>query len=244
MYPALSARLSCVICAYNEGPRLAAVLAAATGHPLIDEVIVVDDGSTDDTALVASHFPGVRLVAHGVNRGKSAAMATGVVVARNDWLMLLDADLKGLRPEHLSALARPVLEGNADCSLSLRGNSLRVFRAAGMDFVSGERVVPRELLLEMLDAIAALPRFGIEVTMNRRIIERRLRVSVVDWRDVMQTRKAEKLGWWRGTLAEWRMVGDLMRAASPLELLAQTWRMTTLRRPGRGPAELVAGSDT
>jgi cellulose synthase/poly-beta-1,6-N-acetylglucosamine synthase-like glycosyltransferase len=45
-------RLSCIIPAYNEAARIGAVLDAVLGHPWIDEVIVVDDGSTDQTARV------------------------------------------------------------------------------------------------------------------------------------------------------------------------------------------------
>jgi len=224
-------RISCIVCAYNEGPRLGAVLAVAAAHPLIDEVIVVDDGSRDDTAAVARGFERVRVIAHPVNRGKSAAVATGVAAARHALLMLLDADLKGLRPADVTALALPVLEGRARVAMSLRRNSLAVFRAAGIDFVSGERVVPRALLEDVLHDIRALPRFGIEVFMNKRIIAARLPVAIANWRTVTQTRKTEKLGRWRGVLAEWRMVFDLMDAVYPLELLTQTMHLAMLRTP-------------
>ena len=232
-----SPRISCLICAYNEGPRLAAVLAAVASHPLLDEVIVVDDGSADDTAEVARRFSGVRLVSHPVNLGKSRAIATGVAAARHELLMMLDADLKGLRAHDIAALAEPVLSGDAELSISLRRNSLLLFRLAGLDFVSGERVVRKELLDGVLKQIGALPRFGIEVFMNRRIIEQRLAIAVTRWTNVEQTRKTEKLGLWRGVRAEWRMVRDLMRVADPLELLAQSWHLAMLRIPRtRSPA--------
>jgi hypothetical protein len=115
--------------------------------------------------------------------------------------------------------------------MSLRRNSLTIFRWAGIDFVSGERVVERALLAEVLHDIHALPRFGIEVFMNKRIIAARLPIAVANWRHVTQSRKTEKLGWWRGTLAEWRMVFDLMDAVYPLELLTQTLHLALLRRP-------------
>src|ERR1700731_3959961 len=129
-------RISCIICAFNEAPRIAAVLAVASVHPLLHEVIVVDDGSTDHTVEIVKRFPSVKLISYPVNRGKSFAMATGVAAAQSDLLMLLDADLKGLAVEHVSALAAPVLSGEANVSLSLRQNSLLIFRAIGLDFVS------------------------------------------------------------------------------------------------------------
>jgi glycosyltransferase involved in cell wall biosynthesis len=223
------ARISCIVCAYNEGPRLGAVLAAAAAHPLLAELIVVDDGSLDDTAAVARGFTGVRLISHEANRGKSAAMATGVAAARHELVMLLDADLKGLRAEDIAALADPVLRGSADVSMSLRRNSLAIFRAVGLDFVSGERVLARALLRDVMQDAGRLPRFGIEVFMNRRIIADGLAVAVARWPRVTQSRKTEKLGRWRGTLAEWRMVRDLVSTVYPIELLRQTAQLMALR---------------
>ena len=223
-----AARISCVICALNEGPRIGAVLDVAAAHPLVTEVIVVDDGSTDDTAQVVARYPSVRLISHAKNQGKSKAVATGVAAAAHDLLMLLDADLKGLRDEDLTSLAAPVLDGRAAVSMSLRRNSLAIFRAVGIDFVSGERVVDKALLADVLQEIHRLPRFGIEVFMNQRIIAARRPVAIANWRDVTQARKAEKLGWWRGIRAEGRMILDLMRAVHPLALLAQTLHLKLL----------------
>ncbi|MDA8362770.1 MAG: glycosyltransferase [Gammaproteobacteria bacterium] len=223
------ARISCIICAYNEAPRIAAVLEVASAHPLLHEVIVVNDGSTDDTAEVVRNFSSVKLISHRENRGKSSAMATGVSAAKYDLLMLLDADLSGLGIEHITALAMPVLSGEADVSLSLRRNSLLIFRAIGLDFVSGERVIRKELLSEALEEISRLPRFGIEIFMNRRIVARRLSVSVARWPQVTQARKTEKLGYWKGIRAEWRMIADLLQAAYPVLLISQTCHLLALR---------------
>ena len=232
-------RISCVICAYNEAPRIAAVLRAAAGHPLLHEVIVVDDGSTDDTAEVVRQFPKVRLVSCPENRGKSFAMATGVAAAEGELLMLLDADLSGLNAENISALAAPVLAGEAAVSISLRRNSLPIFRAIGLDFVSGERVVRKELLGEVLEEIRGLPRFGVEVFMNRRIIAQQLTIAVVRWSQVSQSRKTEKLGYWKGIRAEWRMIADLLNVVYPRVLLSQTWRLISLQANRRGAAKLA-----
>ncbi|MFM0042414.1 glycosyltransferase [Paraburkholderia sediminicola] len=222
-------RISCVICAYNEAPRIAAVLAVACTHPLLDEIIVVDDGSTDGTAEIVKGFSSVQLIRCTENQGKSAAMAVGIAAAQGELLMLLDADLKGLTAADISALALPVLQGSAQVSLSLRQNSLLAFRAIGLDFVSGERVVRKTLLSEVLQDVHGLPRFGIEVFMNRRIVVRRLPIAVTHWPHVTQARKTEKLGYWKGIRAEWRMIVDLLKAVYPLALISQTFQMLRLR---------------
>jgi glycosyltransferase involved in cell wall biosynthesis len=233
--PSRGHSVSCIVCAYNEAPRIANVLAIASTHALLGEVIVVDDGSTDGTAEVVRGFPSVRLIRCEKNGGKSAAMALGIAAAQHEWLMLLDADLKGLAPEHISALAAPVLSGRADVSLSLRQNSLLIFRIIGLDFVSGERVVRKQLLDEALKEIRGLPRFGIEVFMNRRIIAGRLSLAVTHWPHVTQARKTEKLGYWKGMRAEWRMLADLLKVTYPLALISQTLQLFALRvdHPGR-----------
>lgn len=86
------APVSAVIPAYEAAEHLPETLASVREQTVaVDEIVVVDDGSDDDTARVA-RSGGARLVRHGTNRGVSAARNTGIRAARNEWIALLDAD--------------------------------------------------------------------------------------------------------------------------------------------------------
>jgi glycosyltransferase involved in cell wall biosynthesis len=96
--------------AFNEAQRIGAVVAALV--PRVDEVIVVDDGSRDDTAAIAE-AAGARVLRQASNQGYIAALRQGIVAARGEIIVTLDAD--GEMPlESIDALVAPIREGVAD----------------------------------------------------------------------------------------------------------------------------------
>ncbi|MGP3695709.1 glycosyltransferase family 2 protein [Rhodobacter sp. NSM] len=225
-------RVGCLIPAYNEAARIGRVLAVAAGHPLIDRVLVVDDGSTDGTAEVA-RAAGAAVLAMPRNGGKTAAVAAGIEALDCDWLLMLDSDLEGLDREALSALLLPVLRGEAKVSISLRGNAPLVWRLIGLDYISGERVLPRAQLAPRTEALRALPRFGIEVFLNRIWIAEQSRLAIVPWPRVSSPSKARKRGLLRGLLADLAMLADIFRTIPATEAARQ---ILALRRQSGRPA--------
>ena len=113
-------KLSVVMPCFNEAPTLSAsierVLAADT-LGLSIEVIVVDDGSTDGSAAVAEGLSRrdarIRLVHHGKNCGKGAALRSGFAAAEGDIVLIQDADLE-YDPTEYPKLLAPILGGKAD----------------------------------------------------------------------------------------------------------------------------------
>ncbi len=85
--------VSVVIPAFNAASWLARAIESALAQTMaVTEVIVVDDGSTDLTAEVAQRYESVRLVRRVANGGPAAARNSGIMIARGDWIALLDAD--------------------------------------------------------------------------------------------------------------------------------------------------------
>lgn len=87
-----SPHVSIIIPAYNEAPSLGHVLDEIAALPLDAEVIVVNDGSTDDTTDVARARPGVRVIDHPYNIGNGAAIKAGIWAARGDIIVMMDGD--------------------------------------------------------------------------------------------------------------------------------------------------------
>jgi glycosyltransferase involved in cell wall biosynthesis len=119
--------LSIVIPAYNEESGIGSIIERVLSiRPrLLEagvedmELIVVDDGSRDETATVAARYPDVNLIRHSMNQGYGAALKTGFSNARGDLLGFLDAD-GTYPPEHFPDLCRVALTEDADLVIGSR----------------------------------------------------------------------------------------------------------------------------
>ncbi|MEJ2017724.1 MAG: hypothetical protein P8X51_05330 [Maritimibacter sp.] len=156
-----AAAITCILPAYNEAPRIAAVLDAVAGHDLI-----------------------------------------GIA---------------------------PVSDGRAHASISLRRNSPWPWRALGIDYISGERVMPRAVLADQLDALLALPRFGLEVFMNDLWLEAGFDIAVVRWPEVDSPLKSAKHGKLAGIAADVKMMRDIFRTIPAHHTLRQIFTMRARR---------------
>jgi len=106
-------KLSVIIPSYNEEKTIAEVIRLVKKVDLKGvkrEIIVVDDGSSDNTISIVRKIKGVKLVAHKRNQGKGAAIRTGIMHATGDIILIQDADLE-YDPNDYFKLIRPILDG-------------------------------------------------------------------------------------------------------------------------------------
>ena len=105
--------VSIVIPAYNEEATVAEVVSVARKLSYVDEVIVVDDGSTDRTVEEAESA-GATVMSHIMNEGKGSAIKTGFKNSHGDIVAFIDADVSNFTSEKIDKIIRPILEDKTD----------------------------------------------------------------------------------------------------------------------------------
>ena len=108
-------KLSIIIPAYNEQNTISEIISRVKEQKVFNldkEIIVVDDGSTDNSNDILKEIKGIKLLTHKKNRGKGAAIRTGLENVTGDYVLIQDADLE-LSPSDYPTLLKPALEKNA-----------------------------------------------------------------------------------------------------------------------------------
>lgn len=223
-------KVSVVIAAKNEAPRIAGVLDIVCNHPLVSEVIVMCNGSVDNTTEVAKRYEKAIVHDEIKAQGKTLSIKKGLEFVTNEVVVLLDADLMGMTQKNVTDLAQPVLDGKVDFTLSMRGNSLRIYKLFGIDFLSGERAMKTELLKD--PTIWSRPHlsYGLEVLMNNSLLTRKKRFITVDLPNLHHPTKNQKEEFWYGTFADAAMVFNIFLAFPFYRVGWQLFKMSYLNK--------------
>ena len=189
--------LSVIVPAFNEAETIETVARRLRGIPLKLEIIAVDDASTDGTAAVLDRLAqgGLvdRVLRHPANRGKGAALRSGIAVATGDIIAVQDADLE-YDPVDLPALITPIVKGRADAVYGSRfqggphrvlffwhmvGNSIVTFLS---NMFTNLNLTDVETCYKLVraDLLKRLPltsdRFGFEVEITARLAQSHARI--------------------------------------------------------------------
>jgi glycosyltransferase involved in cell wall biosynthesis len=191
--------LSVIIPVYNEAKNIKEILNRVQAQNLANEIVVIDDGSTDGTRAMLAELDGknkVRIILHERNQGKGAAVVTGFRAAKGDILLIQDADLE-YDPRDYPQILKPIEEGVADVVYGSRflGGARRVAMFWHMianvlltamtnilydtiltDMETGYKVFRREVIDGM--TIHAR-RFDFEPEVTAKILKRRYRIFEV-----------------------------------------------------------------
>ena len=207
-----------VIPAFNEGKNLGTVLDAVCATSWFSQIIVVDDGSGDDTRFIAMQaaFRDARVlpIHLPVNQGKAAAMLVGARALQTDLALFLDADLKGLVETHFLELCAPMQ--NNECEMAIA-----VFRHGGLltdashrmtPSLTGQRCLHRNIAEQILTPLVSA-RYGVEMGLTIYAREHGWRIQKVIWNGVTHRMKEQKRKALRGITSRWQMYSQILAVA-------------------------------
>ncbi|MBW2039607.1 MAG: glycosyltransferase [Deltaproteobacteria bacterium] len=150
-------KVTAVISVYNEEKTVGNVVSAILDCKIVDEIIVVNDGSTDNTAKILKGLlqeNKFEYVEFGRNRGKSYAMTEGVELSKGDIIVFIDADIIGFECKHIKQLLLPLVRGEADmiigqpCPDRYR-KKLNLLKP--LELLAGERAVYKKDILPLVE---------------------------------------------------------------------------------------------
>jgi glycosyltransferase involved in cell wall biosynthesis len=155
--------VSAIVPVFNEEKTVAGVIEVLLKNPLINEVICINDGSTDKSLEILKKFNhSIQLIDFEKNRGKSYALVEGIKKAKGEVITFIDADLTNLSNVHLKDLLEPVLESKFRAVLGYPSSG---WMPDPFSNLTGERAYYKKDLTPHLDKMAKT-KFGVEIFLN------------------------------------------------------------------------------
>ncbi len=199
-----------IVPAYNEEATIATVVTALLASPYLSDVLVISDGSADETALRA-RAAGARVHEMPRQGGKGEAMLHALIHTDAPIVVFFDADLLGLTPEHVEQLVLPVLNGSRAMNVGLRDRGVVLTAVTRwLPLVAGERAMRRSVI-EQTPA-QYLKGFMVEASLNYFCRSHGLPYGAVKLAGLSIRRKYEKVGWPQAVLQYVEMFFQVAKA--------------------------------
>jgi len=210
-------KIAVVIPAYDEEKTIGNVLKPLSTLSIIDEIVVVSDGSHDRTASIARSY-NARVIELDKNHGKTNAVLTGVQSTDADIILMLDADLIGLTNEHIINLLQPVVDNKADMTIGVfcSGRGATDLAQKIAPFLSGQRAICKAVLDRLEDY--KITNYGIEMALTLMAEKEKIRTQLVYLPNLTHLMKEEKRGFFMGFLSRMKMYWDILFIFSVIKL--------------------------
>ena len=198
-------KVGVIVPAWNEERDISLVLDTLGSIEWVAQVVVVDDGSSDDTLRVAQdcaeNFPRIAVEHLPDNQGKGSAMLAGMqaLPGEIDTVVFLDADLIGLSEDHLMNLITPVKNQKCEMSVAIfkHGYWRTDWSQRFAPNLNGQRCLPRQAAEQALLPLAESG-YGVEIGLTLYARRMKWRIKYVDWIGMTHNMKEHKLGRFEG----------------------------------------------
>ncbi|NIP32363.1 glycosyltransferase [Candidatus Saccharibacteria bacterium] len=204
-------RVAAIIPAYNEEKTIGPIIKTLKASPLIDEVIVISDGSDDDTIRICNEIGPEICHQLPVKSGKGKAMQHGVTHTDAPIIFFFDADLIGLNEKHISAILEPVIRGERAMNVGIRDRGPFAMRMAShLPLIGGERAMIRQVFEDVPEKYKQ--GFMAEIAMNYYCRSRKLKYGCSPCPGLTIRRKMQKVGVIKGFLEYVSMSFQVIKA--------------------------------
>ncbi len=208
--------IAVIIPVYNEGRGIKQVLDVVCKVPMVAEIVVVDDGSTDGSVGMVVRAQEcdarIRLITHAKNRGKGQAIYSGLQSTQAESIVLLDADLRGLDVQHLENLIDPLISDDLDMTIGIfrGGKFYSDFSHWVTPWLSGQRCLWRAHLERI--CWKAAEGYGLETAITVACLRNHWRCRKVFWRGVSHPPSEIHRNFFGGLINRVKMYSQIGRA--------------------------------
>jgi glycosyltransferase involved in cell wall biosynthesis len=203
-------KVTLIIPAFNEALTIGNVLNAVKYSNLIDETVVVNDGSTDNTYRICEEYK-IRSIIIPQNKGKGNAIWEGIMSLESEIYLFLDADLIGLNDNHIKSLLEPVLLNETKMTVGIfkNGEFWTTFSQKITPFLSGQRAIRKEVFTGMKDFSKS--GFGIETLLTIHARKNNIPYKAVSLENLTHLVKEKKKGLLIGFIYRMKMYYEIIK---------------------------------
>lgn len=204
-------KVAAIVPAYNEEKTIGPILKTLKASPLVDEVVLISDGSKDDTIKICREIGPEICHQLPIKGGKGKAMQHGVAHTDAPIIFFCDADLIGFNKEHIEAIVRPVLEGEKAMNVGIRDRGPLLMKLSShLPLIGGERAMKRKIFEDIPEKYKQ--GFMVEQALNYYCRSHGLKYGSSPCPGLTIRRKMQKVGFMRGLWQYIKMFYEVFKA--------------------------------